>query len=178
MIRCYAVGVLVFGFSVLTACGGAASNGAFGPRVPATGVRPLSIMLYSFGGNPDGEWPQAGLLAGKKGEYYGTTVFGGSAGDGAVYAITAAGKEKVVYSFQGLPDGSVPESTLIMDNEGSLYGTTERGGTGGLNCGEAGCGTVFKLTPGKHGWTERVLYAFQSSPDDGAYPMAGLLMTK
>jgi uncharacterized repeat protein (TIGR03803 family) len=37
-------------------------------------------------------------------------------------------------------DGDDPEAGLIMDKSGSLYGTTESGGT-------HGCGTVFALKP-------------------------------
>jgi len=179
MMRCYVVTVLVVGVSSLTACGGA-SNGAFAPRLPATSTRALNDVVYNFGSPPDAEFPSAGLLAGKKGEYYGIS-FGGSAGDGTVYEITTAGKEKVLHNFQGTPDGAYPASTLIMDKDGALYGTTSVGGDGG---GSAcayynGCGTVFKLTPGKHGWTESVLYNFQGgAQNDGAGPEGGLLMTK
>ncbi|HEY2476513.1 MAG TPA: choice-of-anchor tandem repeat GloVer-containing protein [Candidatus Cybelea sp.] len=172
MMRCYVVTVLVVGFSSLTACGGA-SNGVFAPRVPAASVRPLSDVLYSFGASPDAEHPSAGLLAGKKGEYYGTSFYGGSTGDGAVYEVTVAGKEKVLYSFQGSPDGANPKSTLIMDKDGALYGTTEFGGSS--YCGY-GCGIVFKLTPGTQGWSESVLYEFQGG-NDGARPVGGLMTT-
>ncbi|HEY2473776.1 MAG TPA: choice-of-anchor tandem repeat GloVer-containing protein [Candidatus Cybelea sp.] len=183
MMRCYVVIVLVLGFSSLTACGGAssgASNGAFAPSVPATSVRPLSDVVYNFGLPPDAEFPAAGLLAGKKGEYYGTS-YGGRLGDGTVYEITTAGQEKVLHNFQGTPDGAYPTSTLIMDNAGALYGTTGEGGSGGgSSCAyDNGCGTVFKLTPGKRGWTESVLYDFQGgSQNDGVAPNGGLLMTK
>jgi uncharacterized repeat protein (TIGR03803 family) len=180
MLRCYLVTVLVLGFSSLTACGGA-SNGAFAPRLPATNARALSdALLYSFGAPPDAEFPVAGLLAGKKGEYYGTS-YGGSAGDGTVYEITTAGKERVLHNFQGMPDGANPASTLIMDKEGTIYGTTPQGGNGGgSSCAYYnGCGTVFKLTPDKRGWTESVLYNFQGgAQDDGAFPGGGLLMTQ
>ncbi|MFY9631958.1 MAG: choice-of-anchor tandem repeat GloVer-containing protein [Candidatus Cybelea sp.] len=173
MKRCYVVTVLVVGAFSLAACG-SESNGAFAPRLPAASVRPLSDVLYSFGGSPDGANPDAGLVAGKKGEYYGTSAGGGSpnceGGCGTVYEITAAGKERVLYSFQGASDGANPYATLIMDKEGALYGGTESGGN-------ADCGTVFKLTPGKQGWTESVLYVFQGG-SDGLLPAGGLVMTK
>lgn len=174
MMRCYVVTVLVVGFSSLTACGGA-SSGAFAPHLPATSVRPLTDVLYNFGTFPDAEYPFAGLLAGKNGEYYGTTQGGGSPGDGTVYEITAAGKEKVIYSFQGGPDGADDVSTLIMDKEGALYGTTDGGG--GSGCDGPGCGTVFKLAPNKQGWVESVLYRFQDGSDGGS-PLGGLVMAK
>jgi hypothetical protein len=45
-----------------------------------------------------------------------------------------------IYSFQGAPDGSIPEAGLI-DVNGTLYGTTSTGGTG---CSGSG---VSKITP-------------------------------
>lgn len=175
ILRCQVVTVLLAGLS-LSACGGD-SNTAFAPHLPVTSVRPLSDLLYSFGQAGDGANPEAGLLAGKNAEYYGTTADGGGYGGGTAYEITAAGQEKVLHSFgNGKSDGSFPQSsTLVMDKEGALYGTTELGGGKESLCG-AGCGTVFKLTPGKPAWTATILYAFGGT--DGAYPLGGLLMTK
>ncbi len=179
MMRWYVVTVLFVGFSSLGACAGG-SNGNFGPRIPAAGVQPLSVrpssdVLYSFGPFPDAEHPYAGLLAGKNGEYYGTTQGGGNPGDGAVYEITVAGKEHVIYDFHGGRNGADVLSTPIVDKDGALYGTTETGG--GSGCNGPGCGTVFELRPGKQGWKESVLYRFHGG-DDGGSPIGGLLMTK
>jgi len=178
MKRCHVMAVLAVGFFPLSACGGA-SNVAFAPRVPVTDVRRLTDILYNFGALPDAQYPYAGLLAGKKGEYYGTTLGGGSGpsdGDGTVYEITAAGKEKVLYSFQYGNDGAESDSPLIADKSGALYGVTIFGG--GSSACNSGCGTVFKLSPGKSGWSESVLYAFQGGANDGAWPYGGLVMNK
>lgn len=91
-----------------------------------------------------------------------------------------ASQEKVLYTFNGPPDGSSPQATLIADKTGKLYGTTQQGGTGtciavGSNLG---CGTVFELSPptSKGGsWTETVLYSFQDGAD-GSNPIGGLVM--
>jgi uncharacterized repeat protein (TIGR03803 family) len=73
---------------------------------------------------------------------------------------------RLLYDFNGT--GSRPSASLISVN-GTLYGTTAYGGTGG-SCGSNGCGTVFSLTTsGK----ERVLYTF--SFRDGESPSAGLI---
>lgn len=45
---------------------------------------------------------------------------------------------------------------MIFDKVGNLYGTTELGGS---NNGE---GTVFRLSPGANGWTEKELHSFTS----------------
>ena len=64
---------------------------------------------------------------------------------------------------------------MIADGSGALYGTTYNGGT---SCGNAGCGTVFELTPSGSGYTEHVLHRFRGPPNDGAFPAASLLAGK
>ena len=61
--------------------------------------------------------------------------------------VWAAGwKEKVLYSFQGLPDGSVPSGGVVFDKSGNLYGATIDGGA--HDCpGITECGTVHQLKP-------------------------------
>jgi hypothetical protein len=93
-------------------------------------------------------------------------------------AFAAEWKEKVLYSFQGLPDGATPASGVVFDKTGNLYGATTDGGAN--NCpGITQCGTVFQLTPpaqkGK-AWTENVLYVFKGvTSNDGETPGGGVL---
>jgi uncharacterized repeat protein (TIGR03803 family) len=70
----------------------------------------------------------------------------------------------VLYSFAGGTDGAYPQSQLIWDSAGNLYGTTTEGGA-------SNNGTIFKLAPAG---AETVLYSFAGSPD-GAYPTAGVI---
>ena len=64
----------------------------------------------------------------------------------AIPAGAASWKEKVLYSFQGLPDGSVPSGGVVFDTAGNLYGATIDGGAN--NCpGITECGTVYQLKP-------------------------------
>jgi uncharacterized repeat protein (TIGR03803 family) len=63
-------------------------------------------------------------------------------------------------------NGNSPNTNLLLDSSGNLYGATEWGGTSG-NCGSLGCGTVFELSPGSGGWTQSVLYNFGSDSNDG-----------
>lgn len=125
-------------------------------------------VLYIFSGGNDGATPLAALLPDGKGGFYGTAAGGGAHKGGMVFALSATGKESVLYAFTGGNDGGTPESTLIADKAGAMYGTTKYGGTG---CSGAGCGTVFKLAPDG---TETVLYAFGGG-SDGANPVAGLI---
>jgi uncharacterized repeat protein (TIGR03803 family) len=125
--------------------------------------------LYTFQGGTDGANPMAGLIAVKK-TLYGTTSAGGtgcssSGGCGTVFAISASGKERVLYRFKGGKDGSDPQAGLIVVN-GVFYGTTYSGGKSDYG------GTVFSVTTaGK----ERVLHSFSLNGSDGFGPEAGLI---
>jgi len=142
--------------------------------------------VYSFHGGMDGSSPAAGLLA-VDGALYGTTEYGGNAacsqGCGTVFDVMPfAGKETIVYGFQGGSDGYHPTAALIAVN-GEFYGTTESGGfvSSGSDYGcvyySPGCGTIFKVSPaGK----ERIVYTFDWSfdnPSGGATPTASLIYT-
>ena len=134
-------------------------------------------LMYAFVGGSDGSAPFAPLLEDASGNLYGTTVGGGGSsncggsdyGCGTVFKLTPKGKESVLYAFQGGSDGSFPESGLLMDQGGNLYGTTQEGGAG---CSGTGCGTVYKLaTDG----IKTILYAFGGG-SDGGYPLGNLVM--
>jgi uncharacterized repeat protein (TIGR03803 family) len=73
----------------------------------------------------------------------------------------------VLHSFDQT-DGQAPNASLAQAVDGSLYGTTVVGGTGGV-CNGVGCGTLFKITIGG---TLTSLHSFGFA--DGAYPMGGL----
>jgi hypothetical protein len=81
---------------------------------------------------------------------------------GLIPASLAIAQEHPIYSFKGWPtDGAEPWAAVVVDQSGKLgppgdlNGTTLYGGVsamnGGNNCGavtdNAGCGTVFQLTP-------------------------------
>jgi hypothetical protein len=94
--------------------------------------------------------------------------------------VNASGQwdEEVLYSFQGLPDGSYPSGGVAVDNAGNIYGTTTDGGAD--NCpGIAQCGMVFQLQPRMRGdgaWSEVVLYVFKGkNSNDGETPAGGLI---
>ena len=50
----------------------------------------LERTLYTFGGSPDGATPNAQLLPSAAGTLYGTTLAGGSTGNGTVFQLTGA----------------------------------------------------------------------------------------
>ena len=141
-------------------------------------------VLYTFTGASDGSTPEAGVIL-YNGNLYGTAAYGGDLSGSNCVALNGCGvvfelsppsggsgpwTEKVLYTFTGGNDGSVPLASLIFDAKGNLYGTTGGGGASGY-------GVVFELTPpsgGNGSWTESVIYPFTGGSDGGS-PEAALI---
>jgi uncharacterized repeat protein (TIGR03803 family) len=92
----------------------------------------------------NGELPNASVVQGADGNFYGTTFSGGAgsacfgAGCGTVFKITPAGKLTTLHSFN-ITDGAGPYTGVIRAADGNFYGTTQSGGANES-------GTVFKMT--------------------------------
>jgi uncharacterized repeat protein (TIGR03803 family) len=124
-------------------------------------------VLFTFTGHNNGSEPVDTLVEDAAGNLYGTTRLGGKSGAGTVFKIDRTGKETVLYSFNGLSDGSQPMAGLVRDSKGNLYGTTQLGGNEKQ-------GIVFELSPSSGGkWRENVLHTF--SGKDGGQPLVGLI---
>jgi uncharacterized repeat protein (TIGR03803 family) len=108
-------------------------------------------VLYTFTGGSDGGQPLDPLYQGTDGNFYGTNSVGGDGncaegfGCGVLFQITPAGKYTVLYTFSPEADGVLGGPTVIQGSNGSLYGTTGRGGTS-TNCNGSDCGVVFEAT--------------------------------
>jgi uncharacterized repeat protein (TIGR03803 family) len=149
--------------------------------------------LNDFHQGGGGARPETKAVIGPAGNLFGVTYLGGQ-GDcvgngscGVVYELQpppnvcpsflCPWRQIVLYRFNDIPAAGVPESAVVFDGAGNLYGTTAYGGTGvcinsiGLNYG---CGAVYKLTPSGGGWTETVIYSFQGG-NDGQMPAGGLI---
>jgi hypothetical protein len=155
--------------------------------------------LYNFcsqGGSSctDGKLPPQQLVMDASGNLYGTTLYGGGAGTNGYggtlfelpfdsnthqYATTV----KTLYSFcsQGgsaCTDGATPNTRLIMDTSGNLYGTTLQGGNGT----NGGSGTIFELafesSTQQYLDVVHILYRFCSQVNctDGVGPDGDLIM--
>jgi len=158
-----------------TTQGGTDNNGTAFELKHTAGGGWSEVILHSFLNNgTDGYDPDFGLISDAAGSLYGTTSQGGSHYAGAVFELTSAvdgsWTETVLYSFDNNgTDGVQPQSALIFDAAGNLYGVTEDGGL-------YGNGTAYKLAPGAGGvWIETLLHSFgQAKADDGDFPRGGL----
>ncbi|HSY13546.1 MAG TPA: choice-of-anchor tandem repeat GloVer-containing protein [Verrucomicrobiae bacterium] len=143
---------------------------------PAQVFRSLVNFNWTLGAGPE-----AGLIRGTDGNFYGSTVNGGSSlcsgeyiGCGIVFKVTPGGVFEPVYTFcqSSCADGAQPTAPLVQGSDGNFYGTTYIGGTG--DC-FSGCGTVFKLTPTG---VLTTLYTFcsQEGCPDGELPFGGIVL--
>ena len=140
----------------------------------STATAQMFSSLYEFQGGSDGGGPSS-VIRDSAGNLYGTTVTGGIAVYGTVFKVDTSGKKTILYEFKGGTDGEQPHGNLVLDANGSLYGTAEYGGNLSFSCGGyPGCGVVFKLDPRGN---ETVLYSFTGG-SDGGEPLAGLAIDK
>jgi uncharacterized repeat protein (TIGR03803 family) len=132
--------------------------------------------------NSDGAFPQAGLILSGN-ALYGTAYAGGSSGYGTVFRVNTDGTgftnlhnfTELSGIFRTNSDGAYPSAGLIL-SDNTLYGTASHGGSSGR-------GTVFKVNTDGTGFT--TLHSFKVTSgghpfginDDGAYPIAGLILS-
>jgi len=129
---------------------GADGNGTIVKVSAASGMK----LLYTFSGGADGGLPLGPLYEGTDGNFYGTNSVGGDGncaegfGCGVLFQFSLAGKYTVLYTFSPEADGVLGGPTVTQGSNGSLYGTTGRGGTS-TNCNGSDCGVVFaaKVSP-------------------------------
>lgn len=150
-----------------TYTGGTLGHGViFNLRPPATICRSVNCpwdesVLYNFMRADDGGDPQASVVFDVNGNFYGTVVNGGSGNSGVVYEMSPSNggwTYQVLYPFTGGQDGTNPDSLLLFDQAGNMYGSALAGGNPG--CAGFGCGTIFELSPSGSGWVDHTLYAF------------------
>jgi uncharacterized repeat protein (TIGR03803 family) len=159
-----------------TTAGGGYDNGGTIFKISSQGV--LTTLFRFCNANCwDGGGPYARLVLGTDGNFYGTTVNGGTndnclggLGCGTVFQVTPGGILTVLYDFcsqSNCPDGANPSGALVQGHDGNFYGTTAQGGS--ANCPN-GCGTVFKISPSG---TLTTLHTFSGA--DGGQPYGNLV---
>jgi uncharacterized repeat protein (TIGR03803 family) len=166
----------LYGTTVGGGGGTGCDNGIYGcGTVFSLTAKGVETILHAFTGGADGALPFGGVIADASGNLYGAAEIGGSFNNGTVFRIAPDGTETTLYSFQGGSDGFSPLSSLLMDAQGDLFGTTLDGGSfSGTDCTHAGCGTVFELKPDG---TKPVLYTFMGG-SDGWAPQGALIADK
>ncbi|HEX3671101.1 MAG TPA: choice-of-anchor tandem repeat GloVer-containing protein [Candidatus Cybelea sp.] len=161
--------------------GGEYNGGTVFELRPSSSGHYTETILHSFGYGQDGAFPFSGVIA-VRGVLYGTTLGGGAYSNdtlcgtyggspngtcGTVYSLDpASGAEEVLHSFGEFGDGANPYAALL-DVNGTLYGTTDLGGS------NQSCGTVFSI--GTDGSGERIVHSFLNAPRDGCDPFASLI---
>lgn len=120
--------------------------------------------LATFNGT-DGANP-LGLIQGFDGNFYGTTLGGGTQNEGTAFKMTSAGVLTTLHTFclTGCLGGWWPEGRLTQASNGSFYGPTDTGGA-------FGSGVIYKMTSAGN---FAVLYDFCSQPNcaDGVGPIS------
>jgi uncharacterized repeat protein (TIGR03803 family) len=140
--------------------GGSSANCGVVYQLSPQGVE---TVLYTFqeSSSSDGCQPDGILLNPSNNILYGNTASGGSSicldGCGTVFKVDREGQETILHTFTGSPDGQLPISSPIRDDQGNLYGVTYYGGSTYL---ESGAGTVYKITPSGQ---ETVIYKFSAA---------------
>jgi len=157
-----------------TASGGGAGYGTIYELTPSLSGW-IANILYEFD-NVSGAYPAGPLVFDGAGNLYGTAPYGGNMlgicqgwGCGTVFELKRVSdgwQFVVLYTFSGDADGAQPNTSLVFDKSGDLYGTTFSGGNSGY-------GTAFELSPTAGGWTESTVYTFAGN-NDGANPASGL----
>lgn len=164
-----------------TGSGGLSQDGYPGTvfRLMPTGPQYSEQAIYRFTAGSDGRAPEGGVIEDGKRALYGVAMYNGrtSCECGTAYKLTPSGRGytfSVIYRFQGGTDGSYPNTPLVADSHGNLYGMTLEGGSCQFNVD--GCGTVFELRPSTGGYSHVVLHAFAAGATDGLYPIGGLAL--
>ena len=134
-------------------------------------------VIHNFTGGADGATPNGSLAMGLSGDIYGTTVYGGVHGNGAIFEIKRRNGPWVLtplYNFAD-EDGQQPSGGVTVAPNGVLYGATMYGGSNSN-------GTVFSLSPIPNvaaavlqPWNETVLHSFTEG-GDGYDPSGSLLL--
>lgn len=113
------------------------------PALAAAKTEPQLSVVYAFNGGADGDQPGS-LVADKSGNLYGVTFQGGAGscplGCGTVFKISRDGTKTTLHAFQGGTDDGSGPAGIVLDRNGTIYGTAIAGGVNSS-------GIFFKLTP-------------------------------
>ena len=141
-----------------TRWGGTHGGGVVYALSPLGTFNVVHTFFCANGPCPRGYAPN-GVVQDAAGNLFGTTLFGGSAGDGTAFEITSTQQFKLLHSFT-YGAGTDP-NRLTLGNDGNFYGTTE-----GIN----GYGTIYRITPaGAYTTLHNFTYGGSTVPYTGLY---------
>ncbi|HSH65070.1 MAG TPA: choice-of-anchor tandem repeat GloVer-containing protein, partial [Bacteroidia bacterium] len=121
-----------------------------------------------FDGTNTGGHPYGSLLEAGDGNLYGLTTSGGSNDFGVLFQYNPSSSLlETKINFNSTGNGANPQSSLMLANNGLLYGTTEYGGT-------ADEGIIFEYDPQTSVCTKK--HEFNNEKDqNGQYPLGELM---
>ncbi|HEV3057022.1 MAG TPA: choice-of-anchor tandem repeat GloVer-containing protein, partial [Vicinamibacterales bacterium] len=145
---------------------GTAGGGTFGAGI-AFKISPggTVTILHDFtSSGSDGGYPTSALIQASDGNFYGTTMFGGSSNDGTIFKMTPGGAVTVLHSFDARVDGFIVIDPVIQGADGNLYGSAEEGGPGGPS---GSAGTLFRIS---FDGAFSLLHVFDAGDPAGGFP--------
>jgi uncharacterized repeat protein (TIGR03803 family) len=146
-----------------TSGGGTSNQGTVFEVAAATHIL-TTLATFNIGNGAD---PVSGLVFDSSGNLYGTTSSGGNFLDGTVFELAAGTHALSTIATFNFTNGAVPESGLVFDATGNMYGTTDRGGDFGSS------GTAYEIAAGTHTLTRLAIF---NGNGDGLLPVGGLVL--
>ncbi len=147
--------------------GGGTESGGVLYELTASGTYKVLYNFCLTGSCPGGSIPNT-IVQDSKGNFFGTTLSGGSFIAGTAFEFTSAGTYKVLHNFSASGVGQAQALTLASD--GNLYGMT--GGGSPLDGGD-GVGSIFEITPAGR-FTSLYTFCNCGNPTNGYNPEGAL----
>jgi uncharacterized repeat protein (TIGR03803 family) len=119
---------------------GGSGSGGIVFKMTSTGTL---TSLVQFNSTTGGSLPEAGLVQGSDGNFYGTTVLDDGFTTGTFFKLTSAGVLTAFSPFN-TANGFSSQSALVQGLDGNFYGTAYSGGS---SSDISLSGTVFRITP-------------------------------
>jgi uncharacterized repeat protein (TIGR03803 family) len=136
-----------------------------------TNLHFFSAKISAYASNYDGATPQGGLILASK-TLYGTATYGGTVGQGTIFAVNTDGSNfRTVYNFTNYGGGVYPLGGVAIAG-GTLYGATSQGGT-------YNNGVIYSISTNGTGFTNLYTFSAMSSGknSDGANPEDSLTVS-
>jgi uncharacterized repeat protein (TIGR03803 family) len=158
-----------------TTSGGGKHGGGTVFKITSAGVLTTLYNFCSQFGCADGNQPYGPLVQSTDGNFYGTTLLGGTGGcggchgGGTFFKVSPKGKFAKLYDFctGTCTDGANPSNGLVQASDGNFYGMLT-GRSGYFN------GDLFEITPrGK--LTVRYYFCSLTNCTDGSFPVGSLI---